>query len=39
MKASETKHHMNVATKDQARDARIDIGLLLMTLSFFRKWH
>jgi len=35
MKASETKHHMNVATKDQAKDARIDIGLLLMTLSSF----
>jgi hypothetical protein len=35
MKPSETRHHINVATKDHARDVFIDIGLLLIALSFF----
>ncbi len=35
MKPSETRHHINVATKDHAREARIDIGLLLIALSSF----
>ena len=33
MKASETRHHINVAIKDHVRDAFIDIGLLLMAPS------